>query len=436
MSYIPKEELEEVLNFLKLREIEELFSHIPKELFGEVKLEKGLSEEELRRFFLEVDSLNKNLIIFAGGGAYDRVVPAVIPYLISRGEFLTSYTPYQPEASYGTLKALYDYQTYMCKLTGMEVSNAGVYDGATALAEGVLMARRIKGVKRGKVLVSSAVNPLYRQVLRTYLYGVEDELVEAPFDGEGRTSLKGFKEGEFYCFVVQQPNFFGILEDLKALRESLREALMIVVVGDSLTLSLLKPPSLFGAEIVVGETQSFGVPLSFGGPYNGFLTTKKKYIREVPGRIVGKTTDLRGREAYTLVLQTREQHIRRERATSNLCTNQTLVALANTIYLKLLGMDGLRKVATNSLSKALYLKEKLLGLGFKQPFKGKHLWEFVLCHERALELRKELLKRGFLLGIPLKDFYEGLEDCLLICATEKRTKGEIDALVKNLREIL
>lgn len=439
MSYIPHsdEEVKEILKELGLSSVEELFSHIPSELFSEnFNLGNPLSEEELRRYFAKTLEEVKVPVYFVGAGAYDRIVPSVIWQLLNRGEFLTPYTPYQAEASQGTLQAIFEYQTIVAELTGMEVANASMYDGSSAAAEAVLMARAIKG-KGDTVVLSKTVNPLTRRVIKTYLRGYKDKVLEVDFSEEGTTNLEKLEtilsSSEAHALVVQYPNFFGFIEPLKEIGElSKKFGVPLVVVADPIALALLEPPGKFGADIVVGEGQQLGIPLSFGGPYVGFFATKKEYVRKMPGRLVGMGEDLEGKRAFTLVLQTREQHIKRERATSNICTNQNLMALANLLYVVLLGPKGLKEVAKQSLSKAMYLKRNLLSKGFEEVFKGKHLWEFPLRHKNLEKVYKELLKEGFVLGLPLGRFYEELSDATLIAVTEKRTKEEMDKLLSLL----
>lgn len=439
MSYIPHsdEEVKEMLKELGLSSVEELFSHIPSELFSEsFNLGNPLSEEELRQYFAKTLEEVKVPIYFVGAGAYDRIIPSVIWQLLNRGEFLTPYTPYQAEASQGTLQAIFEYQTIVAELTGMEVANASMYDGSSAAAEAVLMARAIKG-KGDTVVLSKTVNPLTRRVIKTYLRGYKDKVLEVDFSQEGTTNLEKLEtilsSSEAHALVVQYPNFFGFIEPLKEIGElSKKFGVPLVVVADPVALAILEPPGKFGADIVVGEGQQLGIPLSFGGPYAGFFATKKEYVRKMPGRLVGMGEDLEGKRAFTLVLQTREQHIKRERATSNICTNQNLMALANLLYVVLLGPKGLREVAKQSLSKAMYLKRNLLSNGFEEVFKGKHLWEFPLRHKNLEEVYKEFLKEGFVLGLPLGRFYEELSDTTLIAVTEKRTKEEMDKLLSLL----
>ena len=438
MSYIPhsEEEVKRILEKLKLKSLRDLFSHIPKELFSEdFNLPDPHSEEELRRLFEETCERTEVPLYFIGAGAYDRIIPSVIWQILNRGEFLTPYTPYQAEASQGTLQAIFEYQSLICELTGMDVANASMYDGASATAEAVLMARAIRG-KGDTVVLSETVNPLYREVVKTYLKGYKDRVIEVGFTKEGTTDLdkleKVLKENEVHALVVQYPNFFGYIEPLKEIGElSKHYNAPFIVVADPIALALLKPPSHFGADIVVGEGQQMGVPLSFGGPYVGFFATKREYVRRMPGRLVGMGEDLEGKRAFTLVLQTREQHIRRERATSNICTNQNLMALANLLYMVLLGKEGLKEVALQSLSKAYFFKNKLLEKGFEEVFEGRHLWEFPVRHENLPVIYRKLLKEKVILGLPLDKFYP-LEKTTLIAVTEKRTKAEMERVLALL----
>ena len=359
-------------------------------------------------------------------------------YLAERGEFLTSYTPYQPEVSQGTLTAIFEYQTVIANLTGMDVANASMYDGASALAEAVLMARAIKG-KGDTVVLSSAIHPLYRRVTKTYLYGYRDKVVEIPVTPEGVTDIEKLKEvlerEKVHALAVQYPNFFGFVEPLKEIGELAQKyGVPFIVVADPIALAILKPPALFGADIVVGEGQQLGNPLYFGGPYLGFFATRQKYVRKMPGRLVGMAEDIEGKRAFTLVLQTREQHIRRERATSNICSNQNLMALRALIYVALLGKEGLREVAKQSVAKARYLYRNLTALGWENPFNNEQfLWEFPVRHPRAEELRKRALKEGFMFGVELERFYPHMENTLLVAVTEKRTKEEMDKLLSLLK---
>ncbi len=437
-AYLPHspEEEKEMLSEIGLSSFEELYSHVPENLLfkGRLNLPEPLSEPEIVSKFEGLAEKNKVLKIFAGAGAYDRYIPAAIDYLVERGEFLTAYTPYQPEVSQGTLTAIFEYQTVIAELTGMDVANASMYDGGSALAEAVLMARAVKG-KGDTVVVSKTVHPLYREVVKTYLYGYRDNYIEIPYDGSGTTDLnfleEVLKEKKVHALAVQYLNFFGFVEPLKEIGELAQKyGVPLIVVAEPVSLSVLKPPADFGADIVVGEGQPLGIPLSFGGPYLGFFATKQKYVRKMPGRLVGMAEDIEGKRAFTLVLQTREQHIRRERATSNICSNQNLMALRALIYVALLGPEGLKKVALLSASKARYLYEGLLQKGWKNPFSGgRFLWEFPIRHEGAAGKRKKLLKKGFMFGIDLQRFYPELKDTLLLAVSEKRTKGEMEELL-------
>ncbi len=441
MTYLPHspQEEKEMLSFLGLKDIKDLYGHIEKELLfeGELNLPTPQSELEIVETFKRLAKKNQTLKIFVGAGAYDRYIPAVIDHLVERGEFLTAYTPYQPEVSQGTLTAIFEYQTVIASLTGMDVANASMYDGGSALAEAVLMARAIKG-KGDTVVLSSTIHPLYREVVKTYLYGYRDNIEEIPFDEKGITDLNRLEEflktKKVHALAVQYVNFFGFVEPLKEISTLAKQyGVPLVVVAEPISLALLKPPGSFDADIVVGEGQPLGIPLSFGGPYLGFFATKQKYVRKMPGRLVGMAQDLEGKRAFTLVLQTREQHIRRERATSNICSNQNLMALRALIYVATLGTEGLKRVATLSMSKARYLYNLLKSKGWENPFKNESfLWEFPIRNPQAKEKRKKLLSEGFLFGLELERFYPSLKDTLLVAVTEKRTKEEIDTLVEKL----
>ena len=441
--FIPHSEIEtkEILSQLGLSNLEDLFAHIGKELLSPPEdLPLPRSEEELREYFKTLSSMNTPLIVFAGAGSYDRIVPSALTYLIQRGELLTAYTPYQPEASQGTLQAIFEYQTVITELTGMEVANASMYDCGSALAEAVFMAKNIRG-KGNTVVLSQGVNPLYARVVNTYLRGYADTIESVPLTEEGTSDLSCIesllKNKDVYALCVQYPNFLGYIEPLKEIGELARSyEVPFITVADPVALALLKPPGAFGADIVVGEGQQLGTFMNFGGPYVGFFATREKFIRKMPGRLVGLAEDVEGRRAFTLVLQTREQHIRRERAVSNICTNQNLLAIANLIYIALLGKEGIKEVAKQSLSKALYLKRKLLEMGFSERFQGKHLWEFPLKVKGAGRLWRSLLKEGYLFGVPLNRFITDMEDVLLIAVTEKRTKLEMDELLQKVKEFV
>lgn len=425
--------------------VDELFDCIPEPLRledGALELPTGMAESDLTGHFRELGKRNRNASVFLGAGAYRHYVPAIVGALALRGEFSTSYTPYQPEVSQGTLQAIFEFQTMVSMLTGMEIANASVYDGASSMAEAVLMANRIN--RKNKVLISRAVHPEYREVARTYCRGGQVEFQEIPYDEEtGQTDLEKLYEAlspevspEVSAVVIQTPNFFGVVEEFKDLRERLDEidALLIVNVTEALSMALLKSPGERGADIVSAEGQSFGLPVSFGGPYVGLFSTREKFLRQMPGRLCGETVDRRGRRSYALTLSTREQHIRREKATSNICTNQGLCALSATIYLAYMGKQGLRDLAILNLKKADYLKNKLAKVsGFEIAFSSDTFNEFVLrCPRPAIEIRDNLLQEKIIAGFPLAEDYPELKNSLLLCATEANSREEMDRLVDKL----
>jgi glycine dehydrogenase subunit 1 len=448
MRFIPhtEQDIREMLKKIGLRNIDELFASIPDTLRLRDKvldLPTALSETELVSTFKHTQKRNPDpdeMSTFLGAGAYRHYSPALIGNLVLRGEFSTSYTPYQPEVSQGTLQAIFEFQTMIVMLTGMDIANASMYDGASALAEAVLMAHRING--KNEFLIARAVHPEYRQTVTTYLRGTDHQLIDVPYDSRGKTDLEFIRSNlsdKTSAVVLQTPNFFGIVEEYEALGKELaeRDALLIVAVTEPLSLGILKPPGERGADIVVGEAQSFGLPVSFGGPYVGFFATREQYVRQVPGRVTGETTDRDGRRAFVLTLSTREQHIRRERATSNICTNQGLCALAATVYLAVMGKQGLRELAVLNLRKADYLKNKLSKVGgFEIRFNADTFNEFVLkCPKPATEVRDSLLEHKILAGLPLGGHYPELADSLLLCATEMNTVEAIDRLTEKLEGI-
>ena len=448
MRFIPhtEQDIREMLKKIGLRNIDELFASIPDTLRLRDKvldLPTALSETELVSTFKHTQKRNPDpdeMSTFLGAGAYRHYSPALIGNLVLRGEFSTSYTPYQPEVSQGTLQAIFEFQTMIAMLTGMDIANASMYDGASALAEAVLMAHRING--KNEFLIARAVHPEYRQTVTTYLRGTDHQLIDVPYDSRGKTDLEFIRSNlsdKTSAVVLQTPNFFGIVEEYEALGKELaeRDALLIVAVTEPLSLGILKPPGERGADIVVGEAQSFGLPVSFGGPYVGFFATREQYVRQVPGRVTGETTDRDGRRAFVLTLSTREQHIRRERATSNICTNQGLCALAATVYLAVMGKQGLRELAVLNLRKADYLKNKLSKVGgFEIRFNADTFNEFVLkCPKPATEVRDSLLEHKILAGLPLGGHYPELADSLLLCATEMNTVEAIDRLTEKLEGI-
>ena len=429
-----------------VKKIDELFDSIPDSLKLNNKLldlPPSLPESELTEHLKQLQKRNttsENGSVFLGAGAYRHFSPILIDHLVSRGEFATSYTPYQPEVSQGTLQAIFEFQTMICLLTGMEIANASMYDGASSMAEAVIMANRIN--RRSEFLVSRAIHPEYRTVVDTYTRGSKFNLKEVPYTAEGATDLeyilKNLTENTS-AVVIQSPNFFGTVEEYGSLTETLAKngTLLIVAVAEALSLGILKPPGQRGADIVVGEGQSFGLPVSFGGPYVGFFATREKYLRQMPGRLAGETKDQNGKRAYVLTLSTREQHIRRERATSNICTNQGLCALAATIFLSTLGKEGLREMAILNVRKAHYLKSCLARIPeFEIKFGAHSFNEFVLECPRPAEEILQILKQDQIIGgYPLEQYYPELKNCLLVCATELSSQEEMDRLANNLKEM-
>jgi glycine dehydrogenase subunit 1 len=448
MSYIPNTEadLNAMVEEIGVNSPEDLFSHIPEDikLKRKLRLPDPLSEMELLTHLEELSSLNSNLhdcISFLGAGAYNHFIPAVVGHLAGRSEFYTSYTPYQPEISQGTLQAIFEYQSYMCMLTGMEVSNASMYDGASSAAEAVLMALRI--TRKNRILISGTVHPEYRQVIKTYTNIDSTEIVEIPYNDKGVTDpeklSKALEEADAACVVIQSPNFFGIIEELDIYETIIRKnrALFIAAFSEPLAFGLLKPPGDFNADIVCGEGQSLGIPPGFGGPYLGILTVKNRHLRNMPGRIVGKTVDIHGNSSYVLTLTAREQHIRREKSRSNICTNESLCALTAAIYLSCLGKSGVKKIAQLNHSRSEYAKKQLLGIdGVKLMFESPTFNEFVLQTVRdPARIVDELSRKNIYAGVPLKRYYPKLENCLLVTVTEMNSTESIDQLCKSIKEL-
>ena len=444
MRYIPHTEtdIKEMLSAIGIKEIGELFHSIPEALRLEAPLDlpPALPEADLTKALSQLASRNVNLeecAVFLGAGAYRHFTPSIVNHLLLRGEFLTSYTPYQPEVSQGTLQAIFEFQSFVCMLTGMEIANASIYDGASSLAEAVLMAHRVNN--RSEVLMARTVHPEYRQVVETYTRGIDFKITEVPYQESGQTDLEFIKQhvtDNTSSVVIQSPNFFGIVEQYAELGEFLKEkeTLLIVVVAEATSLGILKPPGERGVDIVVGEGQGWGLPVSYGGPHVGFFATQESFFRQVPGRIVGETVDRAGQRSYALTLATREQHIRREKATSNICTNQGLCALAATIWLAAMGKQGVRDVALQNLKTADALKNKLQRLkGFSLRFAAGTYNEFVLeCPGPAHELHAQLLEADIVAGLPLGNFYPELENCLLLCATEMNSLESLDHFADQL----
>lgn len=444
MRYIPHtpQDVKAMLAKIGAADIEELFASIPAPLRLEkpLNLPESLSEPDLVAHMKNLQRHNldpEECANFLGAGCYRHYSPAVVNHMILRGEFLTSYTPYQPEVSQGTLQAIFEFQSMICMLTGMDIANASMYDGASSLAEAVLMAHRVHG--GGEVLVARSVHPEYRRVVETYLRGFDMRLIEIPVKENGQVDFDFIAQnvGDQTCAVVaQNPNYFGVVEELEPLGKFLadKKTLFIVNIVEALSMAILKPPGERGADIVVGEGQSFGLAPSFGGPYVGFFATREKYFRQTPGRLVGETVDQEGRRAFTLTLVAREQHIRREKATSNICTNQGLCALAVAVYLSVMGKEGLRELAELNLRKAEYLKNKLAKLaGYKIRFASDTFNEFAVeCPRPAAEILAALREEKIIGGHPLGPDYPELANCLLLCATETNTASEIDRLADKL----
>jgi len=444
--YFPSSEkdVKEMLSEIGISSEDELFSSIPEEfrLKKPLELPPPMDELSLFKHFKDISKKNRtDLIPFIGAGAYPHYIPSVVDYLSSRGEFLTPYTPYQPELSQGTLQVIFEYQTLISNLTGMEVSNASLYDGATATAESALMAWRIK--KGEKILVSSTLHPFWRETLKTYLKNFSIEIFEIPYREDGRIDLdkaEKLVDEKTFAIIVQSPNFFGVIENLKEVSDFAKgkNILFLVGVSEAISLGLLKPPGEFGADIVFGEAQSFGLPISFGGPYLGFISSKMDFVRQMPGRIAGETVDRNGKRGFVLTLSTREQHIRREKATSNICTNQAWCALRATIYLETLGRKGLMKLAKLNLSKATYAKGKIGKIqGIRIRFNSPTFNEFVVEFEKPLEpIYEKLEEEGFIAGFPLSKYYKDLKNSVLLCFTEIHSKEIIDRFVEKIGELI
>jgi glycine dehydrogenase subunit 1 len=447
MAYIANtpDDVRVMLGAIGVDRLDQLFQEIPAEwrLERPLQIPPAQSELELTEFIGE--KLNgkqgaDQRICFLGGGSYDHFIPAAVDALAARGEFFTAYTPYQAEASQGTLQATFEYQTLMTQLTGLDVSNASLYDGGSATAEAMLMALAITR-RFGKVVVAESVHPEYREILATFLAHLEPKLTTIAATN-GQVSVEAIARSvtdQTAAVIFQYPNFFGELEDVRALVAAAhaRGALAIAVV-DPISLGLLSRPGDYGADIVVAEGQSLGNPLSFGGPYLGIIVCRDQYVRKMPGRIVGQTTDRNGKRCWVLTLQTREQHIRREKATSNICTNQGLLALRASIYLAVMGPGGLRRAAELSTQKAHYAAERLAGVpGLARAFPGPFFKEFVMRSRLdARKLLEEVGNLGYHGGIHLGRWYPELADCILIAVTEKRTKAQIDGLARAYEQVL
>ncbi len=416
--------------------IEDLFRSIPAELRERARLDlpEPLSERAMRAELRDLAARNfvpAPGLSFAGAGAYAHFIPAAVDALAARGEFATTYTPYQAEIAQGTLQWIFEFQTMICQLTGLDVANASLYDGASATAEAALMALRT--TRRTRLLVSAGLHPAYRQVLHTYASGLGAQVESWPLAPDGRT-LVGPVPADAAAVVVQSPNLLGCVEDLRPFAAAARHdgALAIQVTTEPLALALLCPPGELGADLACGEAQGFGVPLSFGGPYVGFLAAREKHLRQLPGRLIGETLDADGRRAFVMTLTTREQHIRREKATSNICTNQGLMALRATIYMALLGRLGLRRLAETNLALAAYARERCRAAGLELPYSAPVFNEFVVRVPELERRFERLLAQGILAGVPLERLDPAREDELLVCTTECSRRADVDALVAGL----
>ena len=420
----------------------ELFSDIPRELIkDEFKLPKGLTEHQVRNALADIAGKNYiNLTCFLGGGFYDHFIPAAVYAIISRSEFYTAYTPYQPELSQGTLQAIYEYQSAICRLTGMEAANASMYDGGTGMYEAMMMALRITG--RNKVIIDDSVNPIYRVMIDSYTKNLNIDLEQSTStDGHAnRKEILKKLDNDTAAIIVQNPNFFGCIDDFSDIAEAAhKKGALLIVSCYPISLGILKTPGAMGADIVTGEGQSLGMPMSFGGPYLGFMSTRMQYVRKMSGRIVGQTKDKHGNRSFVLTLQAREQHIRRDKATSNICSNEALCALTALAYLLLMGKEGLKETAQLCADKASYAYHKLTAIpGVKSHFKQKWFFnEFVLdlpCE--AADVIAKLIEKGFAAGFPLSRYYENMDNSILISVTEKRSKQQIGMLAEALEACL
>ncbi len=443
MRYLPhtEKEISEMLQIIGLKSLDDLFETIPDDCRfpdDSIDLPTPLTEWELNE---HMDKLAAKMAvppdykIFLGAGSYHHFIPEAVKQLLLRSEFYTAYTPYQPEISQGTLQAIYEYQTLVTLLLGMDVANASMYDGASALAEALLMAIRV--TKRNKVAVSRLIHPFYRKVVQTYLGAPGFETVELPETENGTTDLSNLDHlEEFAGIAIQSPNFFGCIEDLRSCAEKIHKdpkTFFIVTFTEPLAFGLLKPPGVYDADIACGEGQSLGIPQSFGGPGLGMFATRMKYVRSMPGRLVGQTVDKDGKRGFVLTLATREQHIRRERATSNICSNEGLCALASAMYMASLGKTGVRELAQLNHDKAEYLKEGLSDAGIKLPFKAPTFNEFVAEFPDGFSKKyAQLVEKKIVAGLELAPFYPELKNHYLLCATESAKKEDMDILIKEV----
>lgn len=443
--YIPNTEKEtkEILDFLSIKSVDDLFKDVPGDvkLNRELNLESSLSELEVEKRLKSLAAKNKSmdeLTCFLGAGNYDHYIPALVKHITGRSEFYTAYTPYQPEVSQGTLQAVFEYQSMICSLTGMEVSNSSMYDGATATAEAAILA--IASTKRNTIVVSKSVSPDTRKVLQTYLKFRNYEMVEVDLE-DGTTDVEkviSSLDKTVAAVVIQSPNFFGLIEDVENMVEAIHKNKSLLIMNvDPISLGVLKSPGELGADIVVGDGQCLGANISYGGPGLGFMNTTKKLMRKMPGRIVGQTEDVDGKRGFVLTLQAREQHIRREKATSNICSDQTAVAIGAAVYMATLGKEGIKEVAKQCLVKSHYAYNELIKSGkYKPVFNKPFFKEFVVKTETSpCEINNKLLENNILGGYNLGKVYPEYENSMMLCVTEKRTREDIDNLVKVMEEI-
>ena len=442
--YLPttEQDRKEMLETIGISSVKELFSDIPQSTRAvkdaSVDIDEALSEQALIKHMKELAEKNTTTdthAYFLGGGVYDHYVPSIVNHVLLRSEFMTAYTPYQPEASQGELQALFEFQSMMCELTGMDVANSSLYDGFTSLGEACNLATSV--TKKQQVLYSKALHPQAKEVIQTYAYGMEYDVEEIP-STEFQTDLDKLKESiseDTAAVIIQYPNFFGTVEDLKAIKELLEGTkALLIVMANPLALAVLESPGKLGADIVVGDTQPIGLPMSYGGPHCGYFAVKKKYMRKVPSRIVGQTLDSEGKRGFVMTLQTREQHIRREKATSNMSSNQALTALATSVFLSAVGKEGLQEMAQQNINHAHYVKNTLAEKGLTVLSSDTFFHEFVVQLSKPVsEVNKALLKQNIIGGLDVSKELD-TENAMLICVTEKRTKEEMDRFINTLVE--
>jgi len=441
MDYIPNtdKDREDMLKTIHVSSVLDLFKDIPDKILlkNKLNISPPMSELGLRKKLIELSKKNKtSFSLFLGAGSYNHFIPSIVNHIISRSEFYTAYTPYQPEISQGILQAIYEYQTMICDLTGLDVSNASLYDGASALAEASIMSINI--TKRSQIIMSKAIHPDYKKVVKTYMDAHDCEVIEIDLDN-GTTSIEKLKQitsDKTAGVLIQNPNFLGCIENLKEIEKITHDnkAILTVCITDPTSLGILKSPGSLNADIVVGEGQSFGNPLNFGGPYLGIIAAKKDYMRHVSGRLVGATKDKDKKRGFLLTLQAREQHIRREKASSSICSNEALCALAATVYLSTIGKEGIKEIGNLCLQKSHYLAEKLKEAGIEIPFNKPFYNEFIIKVSDSNKVNEELLKSNIIGGLDLSEHYPELKDCLLFCVTEMNTKEDMDKVVETIKK--